>query len=66
MDKVLVGIREASKIIGVSIETMRAWDREGMLVPNLRSGNGSRWYRVDDLRNFGKKSSRNEPTEEKT
>ena len=46
--KKLVSIQEASKILGVSIPTLRRWDKEGRLVPEKTEG-GHRRYDVSKL-----------------
>ncbi|MFA6917273.1 MAG: helix-turn-helix domain-containing protein [Candidatus Gracilibacteria bacterium] len=48
METELITIREASKILGVSVDTLRRWDKAGKLVA-VRAGNGAhrRYKRVD-------------------
>lgn len=48
MDNELITIREAAKIIGVSIDTLRRWDKTGKLIA-VRAGTGAhrRYKRID-------------------
>ncbi|HEU5116307.1 MAG TPA: MerR family DNA-binding transcriptional regulator [Isosphaeraceae bacterium] len=40
---------EAARILGVSAETLRNWDRSDKLKPNRHPLNGYRLYRREDL-----------------
>ena len=42
-------IHEVSKILGVSAQTLRNWDKLGKLKPNHKSPNGYRYYSENDL-----------------
>ena len=43
-------IHEVSKILGVSAQTLRNWDKSGKLIkPNHKSPNGYRYYSENDL-----------------
>lgn len=43
-------IREFSKLLGVSAQTLRNWDKKGWLTPNhTSSGSGYRYYSHDQL-----------------
>lgn len=42
-------IHEMTKILGVSAQTLRNWDRSGKLKPHHKSPNGYRYYSEDDL-----------------
>ena len=42
-------IHEVSKILGVSAQTLRNWDRSGKLKPNHKSPNGYRYYSEKEL-----------------
>ena len=42
-------IHEVSKILGVSAQTLRNWDKSGKLKPNHKSPNGYRYYSENDL-----------------
>ena len=48
-----VDIREAARILGVAVDTLRNWDRNnGPLLPSSRDHNRRRYYRVSDLINY--------------
>jgi excisionase family DNA binding protein len=53
----LVSVGEAAKILGVSVQTLRRWDREGKLVP-LRTAGGTRRYELSTLRREPAKEDR--------
>ena len=42
-------INEFSKILGVSAQTLRNWDKNGKLHPHHTSGNGYRYYSHEQL-----------------
>lgn len=42
-------INEFSKILGVSAQTLRNWDKNGKLHPNHTSSNGYRYYSHEQL-----------------
>lgn len=42
-------IHEMTKILGVTAQTLRNWDRSGKLKPHHTSPNGYRYYSEDDL-----------------
>src|SRR3989344_5458052 len=48
MDHDLVSIREAAEILGVSIDTLRRWDKSGKL-KSIRTQGGHRKYRKSEL-----------------
>jgi len=57
-----LSIGEASEYLGVSIDTLRRWEKKGRINP-LRSPGGHRYYTQTDLDNlFNKKYTRDEPT----
>jgi predicted site-specific integrase-resolvase len=57
----LYNIREFANLLGVSLSTLRNWDREGRLVP-LRTPTGKRRYTEEMLhRALGLKRDRNPP-----
>ena len=58
MDK-LISVGKAAVLLGVHIETLREWDREGKLVPIRTKGNHRR-YRMSDIDVL-----RNEPEHQK-
>ena len=49
MDEQFVSIGKAAKMLGMSTEGLRKWDREGRLIP-VRTVTNHRRYRVTDLR----------------
>lgn len=44
----LLSMKKASALLGVHPQTLRAWDRSGVLVP-VRMPSGQRRYRLSDL-----------------
>ena len=53
MDNILLNIREAAKLIGVSIDTLRRWDKSGKVIAIRAGGKGThRFYRKSDLELF--------------
>lgn len=64
--KSLLTIGDAAEYLGISIDTLRRWEKKGRIEP-LRSPGGHRYYKKDDLDNlFGKKYVREEETVRKT
>lgn len=52
MDQKLLSIGEASTLLGVSVDTLREWDRKGVL-PSFRPlPTSKRYYRKEDIDNF--------------
>lgn len=49
MDKKLLSIGQAAKLIGVSIQTLRRWDSSGKLKSFRLSGKGYRFYIKDEI-----------------
>lgn len=49
MDEKLLTIGEAAKVLGVSIDTLRRWDKSGKLVAIRKEGGIHRYYRESDL-----------------
>ncbi len=49
MDKELLNIREAAKFLGISIDTLRRWDKSGRLVATRKEGGTHRHYAKEDL-----------------
>lgn len=47
----LLSIGETSKALGVSVDTIRRWDREGKF-SSVRSAGGHRYFRKEDVDNF--------------
>ncbi len=48
MNKML-SVSEAAKILGVSISTLRRWEKEGKLIPDIRTKGGQRRYKLSSL-----------------
>jgi excisionase family DNA binding protein len=55
MKKGLVTISSAAEIIGVSIATLRNWDKSGRLKAIRDHGNHYRFYSISALEHFAKK-----------
>ena len=49
MEKKLVKIGTASKILGTIPATLRAWEKNGELMPFRKTAGGTRYYSVSDL-----------------
>jgi DNA-binding transcriptional MerR regulator len=45
----LVRIHQAAELLGVSSETIRRWERVGLIAPATRTVTGHRVYSDDDL-----------------
>ena len=50
--KNVIGITQASKMLGVTVKTMQRWDREGKLIPAGRSDTNRRWYTEEQIQEF--------------
>jgi len=62
----LLNIGTASEYLGISIDTLRRWEKKGRIKP-LRSPGGHRYYSKADLDDlFGKRYSRDEETIRRT
>jgi len=48
----LITISKATKMFGVTPQTMRNWDRNGKLKPIKRAKNGFRYYSLLDVKNL--------------
>lgn len=58
----LISIGDASEYLGISIDTLRRWEKKGRIQP-FRSPGGHRYYNKIELDNlFGKRYVRDEPT----
>lgn len=55
----LLTIRQTSKIIGVSIQTLRRWDDSGKLCAIRKKKTGHRYYEMDDIQNYMKNNVKN-------
>lgn len=53
MDKKLVKIGEAAKLLGTSPDTLRKWESTGELLPKRKTKGGTRYYDVAELSNLG-------------
>jgi len=40
----LIRIGEAAKLLGVSVQTLRRWERSGQLIPDRKTEGGTRYY----------------------
>jgi len=49
MENKLIKIGAAAKLIGVSTETLRYWDEDGILKPIVKSKGGTRYYSIDSI-----------------
>ena len=47
----LIAIGQASKLLGVTIQTLRNWDKQGLLKPDEITKGGSRRYKLESLKN---------------
>lgn len=57
----LLRIKEAAELLGVNPETLRRWDKEGLLKPvrvGLRRGVGDRRYSQEDIQRFIEKNKK--------
>jgi len=53
MGDVLINIREAAELVGVSVDTLRRWDKNGKVIALRAGGKGThRFYRKFDLELF--------------
>lgn len=50
----LLAIGQASKLLGVTIQTLRNWDKQGLLKPDELTRGGERRYKLETLRNINK------------
>jgi putative resolvase len=54
----LISIGQAATVIGVAVSTLRRWEKEGRLLPSLRTKGGHRRYSLAQIEEefFGKKA----------
>lgn len=52
MNSKLLTISQASKMIGVSIQTLRRWDDTGKLLSVRKKATGHRYYKKEDIKNY--------------
>lgn len=50
----LIAIGQASKLLGVTIQTLRNWDKQGLLKPDEITKGGSRRYKLESLKRINK------------
>lgn len=50
----LISISEAAKMLGVSVDTLRRWDKAGKLQSIRLSSTGHRYYNLEDLKIFSR------------
>lgn len=50
----LVSIRHAANLLGVTIQTIRNWDKQGLLKPDDITQGGQRRYKLQTLKNINK------------
>lgn len=53
----LVKIGEAAQILGVSIQTLRKWEKSGELLPDRKSKTGTRYYNANTLLSNGNENA---------
>lgn len=53
MEKRLVKIGEAAKLLGCAISTLRKWEASGELIPARKTAGGTRYYATADLLGLG-------------
>ena len=53
MDKRLIKIGEAAALLGVSVDTLRKWERTGELLPARKTQGGTRYYETAALLGLG-------------
>ena len=54
MNNKIVSIGQASKLLGVTIQTIRNWDKQGLLKPDDITKGGQRRYKLETLKNITK------------
>lgn len=60
MGKKLLSIGETAELLGVSIDTLREWDKNNILSSFRPSPSSKRYYRSDDIDNFLKRDTKTE------
>ncbi len=56
MNNKLLSIGETAALLGISIDTLRGWDKKNILNSFRPSPSGHRYYRLEDIENFLKKN----------
>lgn len=54
MDKRMLSIGQASQLLGVSIQTMRNWDKKDLLKPDELTKGGERRYKLENLKRINR------------
>ena len=54
MNNKIVSTGQASKLLGVTIQTIRNWDKQGLLKPDDITKGGQRRYKLETLKNINK------------
>lgn len=54
MNNKIVSIGQASNLLGVTIQTIRNWDKQGLLKPDDITKGGQRRYKLETLKNINK------------
>jgi predicted site-specific integrase-resolvase len=52
-----IKIGEAAQVLGVSVQTLRRWEKDGSLLPDRISEGKTRYYLLDKLLGFSKKEA---------
>jgi predicted site-specific integrase-resolvase len=52
-----IKIGEAARVLGVSVQTLRRWEKDGSLLPDRISEGKTRYYSLDKLLGFSKKET---------
>lgn len=52
--KNLLSIGDAANLLGVTIQTLRNWDKKGLLKPDELTKGGARRYKIETLKNINK------------
>ena len=48
---------EAARILGVTVQTLRRWEKSGQLLPDKKTEGGTRYYDIDRLLGVSSKES---------
>ena len=59
-DGELFTVTDAARILDISIQTLRSWDKKGILKPTLVTNRGMRLYSKNDLEKFLQKKEADE------
>lgn len=55
--RVFIKIGEAAKMLDKSVETLRVWEKNGILLPAFKSDAGTRYYSKTRIERFLKEGS---------